>query len=132
MKMLQVSGHWLICTSVLHALVTGWQFADPLMDIMQAGWFNAVAPHPLAPFYDREDAFWCMMITPFLLLLGQLCCWAQMKGISLPSFCGWVLLLTAIVGITLEPISGCWLLIPPALLILVNSQHRKEFLGKSQ
>ncbi|MBD1867115.1 hypothetical protein H6F95_07305 [Cyanobacteria bacterium FACHB-471] len=131
MKMLQVSGYWLICTGVLHALITGWQFADPLMDIVQAGWFNAVAPHPLAPFYDREDAFWCMMITPFLLLIGQLCCWAQTNNVALPSFPGWILLLTAVVGITLEPISGLWLILPPALLILANSHNRKESLGKA-
>lgn len=128
--MLQVSGYWLIGVGVLHALLTGWQFADPLMDMVQAGWFNAVTPYPLAP-YDREDALWCMMMTPFLLLTGRLCCWAQTNSVPLPAFPGWVLLLAAVVGITLEPISGFWLLIPPALLILANSYNRKESLGKA-
>jgi hypothetical protein len=124
--MLRISGYWLIATSILHVLINGWLFAKPLMDIVYDGWFNTVAPNPLAPFYDREDAFWCLMITPFLLIIGRLCCWAQVKGIVLPSFLGWILLLTAVVGVTLEPISGFWLIIPPSLLMLVDLQRRKE------
>lgn len=123
--MLRVSGYWLIAISILHPLVHGWLFAKPLMDIVHDGWFNAIAPNPFASFYDREAAFWCMMVTPFLLIVGWLCCWAQTKDITLPSFPGWILLLTAAVGITLEPISGFWLFIPPALLMLVDRQWYK-------
>lgn len=126
--MLRVSGYWLIAISILHPLVNGWLFAEPLMDIVQDGWFNAIAPNPSNPFYDREDAFWCLMITPFLLIIGWLCCWAQTRGIRLPSFPGWILLLTAAVGVTLEPFSGFWLIIPPALLILIDRQQNQESL----
>jgi hypothetical protein len=126
--MLRVSGYWLIATSIFHALINGWLFAKPLMDIVHDGWFNTVAPNPFAPFYDREAAFWCLMITPFLLVIGRLCCWAQTKGIALPSFLGWILLLTAAVGATLEPVSGFWL-IPPALLMLVDLQRHQELPG---
>lgn len=129
--MLRFSGYWLICTSILHVLVNGWLFAKPLMDIARDGWFNAVAPNPLAPFYDREDAFWCMMMTPFLLLFGQLCCWAQTNNITLPSFIGWILLLTAVVGVIVEPISGFWLLIPPSLLMMIDLKRRKKLLGNA-
>ncbi|GAP96678.1 DUF6463 family protein [Leptolyngbya sp. NIES-2104] len=129
--MLRLSGYWLIAIGVLHPLIHGWLFAQPLMEIVQDGWFNTIAPIPLDPFYDREAAFWCMMVTPFLLIIGWLCCWAQTKGINLPSFPGWILLLTAAVGITLEPISGFWLFIPPALLILSNQQRDKEWLKDS-
>ncbi|OKH32548.1 hypothetical protein NIES2119_25760 [[Phormidium ambiguum] IAM M-71] len=124
--MLRVSGYWLIATSILHVLINGWLFAKPLMDIVYGGWFNTVAPNPLAPFYDREIAFWCLMITPFLLVIGRLCCWAQTKAIALPSFLGWILLLTAVVGVTLEPMSGFWLIIPPSALMLFDLRRRKE------
>jgi cytochrome bd-type quinol oxidase subunit 2 len=124
--MLRISGYWLICLGILHVFVHAWLFAKPLMDIVQDGWFNAVSPYPLSPPYDREDAFWCMMIAPFLLMLGQLCCWADTKNISLPGFPGWVLLLTAVIGITLEPVSGFWLMLPPSLLMVVDSRQRKS------
>ncbi|HAA32398.1 MAG TPA: hypothetical protein DCE56_37745 [Cyanobacteria bacterium UBA8553] len=124
--MLRVSGYWLITTSILHALINGWLFSKPLTDIVYDGWFNTIAPNQLAPFYDREDAFFCMMITPFLLAIGWLCCWAQTKCITLPSFLGWILLLTAVVGVTLEPVSGFWLIIPPSLLMLVDLQWHKK------
>lgn len=117
--MLQISGYWLIATSILHVLVGVWIFAEPLMQIVHNGWFNTVAPNPLAPFYDREDAFWFLMLTPFLALIGQLCFWFHRNKIALPKFLGWTLLITAIIGVSLEPISGCWLLIPPALLMLM-------------
>ncbi|KAM3110418.1 DUF6463 family protein [Phormidesmis sp. 146-33] len=123
--MLRVSGYWLIAIGVLHPLIHGWLFAQPLMEIVQDGWFNTIAPNPLDPFYDREAAFWCMVVTPFVLIIGWLCCWVQTREMTLPSFPGWMLLLTAAVGITLEPISGFWLFIPPALLILINRQRYK-------
>lgn len=124
--MLRVSGYWLIGIGILHIFVHGWIFAKPLMDIVQDGWFNAVSSYPANPPYDREDAFWCMMIAPFLLMLGQLCCWAHTRNVGLPSFLGWGLLFTTIVGVTLEPVSGFWLFIPPSLLILVDGQRRKN------
>ncbi|GAB4372612.1 MAG: DUF6463 family protein [Elainellaceae cyanobacterium] len=123
-KMLQVSGYWLIAMSVLHVLVGGWIFAEPLMQIIRNGWFNTVAPNPFAPFYDREDAFWFLMLTPFLVSIGQLCFWSHANKIALPKFLGWMLLLTAIVGASLEPISACWLLIPPALLMLMAGNSK--------
>jgi hypothetical protein len=124
--MLQVSGYWLIAMSILHVVVGVWIFAEPLMQIIQNGWFNTVAPNPLAPFYDREDAFWFLMLTPFLLAIGQLCFWFHAHNIPLPKFLGWTLLLTAIVGVSLEPISAFWLLIPPAFLMLRASQTSRS------
>jgi uncharacterized membrane protein HdeD (DUF308 family) len=124
--MLRVSGYWLIAVSMLHVLVGVWVFAEPLMQIVQDGWFNTVAPNPLAPFYDREDAFWFLMLTPFLVSIGQLCFWSHANNVVLPQFLGWMLLLTAIVGVSLEPISGCWLFIPPALLMLMASKNSRS------
>jgi hypothetical protein len=122
--MLKVSGYWLIATSIIHFLVGLLVFTEPLAEIAQNGWFNAVAPDPFNPYFDREDAFWFMMATPFIFTVGQLCFWAQARQITLPVFLGWTLLATATVGCFIEPISGFWLLIPPSFLILAAS--RKE------
>ncbi len=95
------------------------------MEIAHNGWFNTVAPDPFNPYFDREDAFWFMMATPFIFTVGQLCFWAQARQIGLPAFLGWTFLVTAIVGVFIEPISGFWLLIPPSFLILAASRQAK-------
>ena len=114
--MLRVSGYWLIATSIIHVLVGAWLYAEPLADIARNGLFNAVDPE-----FDRNAAFWFMMIAPLLFTLGQLCCWAQAQSIDLPAFVGWYLLAISVVGVVLMPISAFWLLIPPAVLILLAS-----------
>lgn len=121
--MLRVSGYWLIVTSIIHVLVGLLIFAEPLAEIARNGWFNTVAPDPFNPYYDREDAFWFMIAAPFLLIVGQLCVWAQARQISLPAFLSWILLAIALFGCFLEPISGFWLLIPPSILILAASRR---------
>jgi hypothetical protein len=120
--MLRVSGYSLIVCSMIHVLFGGWIFATPLTDILQNGLFNAVAPDPFAPYFDREDAFWFMMIAPLIFTIGRLCCWAKSQEIALPAFLGWNLLAFSLIGIFFEPISGLWLLIPPAILIVLASR----------
>jgi hypothetical protein len=105
-------------TSVIHVLVGIWLYAEPLKNIAQSGFFNAVDP-----FCDRNTAFWFLMVVPLLFAIGQLCCWAQIQGITLPIFLGWCLLVTSLVGIVLIPISGFWLLIPPSVLIIIASRQ---------
>ncbi len=121
--MLRISGYLLIAISIIHVLVGIWLFAQPLTDILQSGVFNAVAPDPFAPYFDREDAFWFMMASPLFFTLGQLCCWVQERVIALPTFLGWNLLAISTVGIVLEPISGFWLLMLPAFLIIIGSRQ---------
>ncbi|MCU0537387.1 MAG: DUF6463 family protein [Hydrococcus sp. Prado102] len=123
MKMLRVSGYLLIAISFIHILVGIWIFDEPLADIWRNGIFNTVASDPLAPYFDREDAFWFMIVAPLLFVLGQLCCWASDRNISLPAFLGSNLLAIAIVGVILEPISGFWLLILPACLIIAAARQ---------
>ncbi|NHC33723.1 DUF6463 family protein [Scytonema millei] len=119
--MLRLSGYWLYATSIIHVLVGLWLYAEPLSNIARSGFFNAVDP-----FCDRNTAFWFLMVVPLLFAMGQLCCWAQIQSITLPNFLGWCLLVTALVGIFLMPISGFWLLIPPSVLIIITSHQSKS------
>ncbi len=128
--MFRVSGYLLIAISMIHILVGVWLFTEPLSDIVRNGIFNTTAPNPFAPYFDREDAFWFMMVSPLLFTLGQLCCWAEVQEIRLPAFLGWNLLAFSVVGILIEPISGFWLLILPAVLILIGSQKVSTRLTK--
>lgn len=125
-SLLRVSGYWLIAISVIHGLGDILDNFEPWSDIVRNGVFNAVAPH-----FERGVAFWMLMVSPFLLALGQLCFWAQEHNVRLPVFIGWNLLITSAFGAYLMPVSGFWLLIPPALLMLVESQRHKKSAGNA-
>lgn len=120
--MLQFSGYWLLVTSIIHVIVGFWLYGEPLTEIASNGFFNSVAPNPFAPDFAREDAFWFMTLTAFFVILAQLCFWADSHKISLPESIGWNLLITSIIGAIAIPISGFWLLIVPACLIIATSR----------
>jgi hypothetical protein len=54
-----------------------------------------------------------------LILLGALTNWLEPQA-PLPRFLGWTLLAFAMAGIVLMPVSDFWLLLPPAVGILVR------------
>ena len=116
--MFRVSGYLLIVIGVIHVLVGFWICAKPIADIVRNGLFNAISPNIFAPNFDREAAFWFMMFALPLFALGQLCFWVQAQGIVLPTFLGWNLLAISVIGIFFVPISGFWLLILPAILMV--------------
>ncbi|MBV6624037.1 MAG: hypothetical protein KI793_14055 [Rivularia sp. (in: Bacteria)] len=109
--MLKFSGYWLLVTSVIHVIVGVWVYGEQLSEIIHSGFFNSVAPNPFAPNFAREDAFWFMTLTAFLIILAQLCFWANSQKISLPESVGWNLLITSIIDAVAIPISGFWLLL---------------------
>lgn len=122
--MLQFSGYWLLVTSVIHVIVGVWVYGETLIEIVRDGFFNSIAPNPFEPDFAREDAFWFMTLTPFFIMLAQLCFWANARQISLPKSIGWNLLITSIIGAIAIPISGSWLLMIPACLIIAVSKKQ--------
>jgi hypothetical protein len=116
--MMRIAGFWWIAIGVIHGLVGTIVFFDQWRAIVQDGWFNVIAPNPLDPVFDREAAFWFMIIAPFFVILGQLCLWASQQKSTFPMSVGIILLATVVIGLSLEPISGIWLGLPPSLLLL--------------
>lgn len=127
--MLKVSGYWLIALSLLHVVVGLIIYTEPLLAVAHDGWFNTIASDPFHPYFDREVAFWYLMAAPFIVAIGQLCLWAQAQQISLPAFLGWTLLMAAMIGCFMEPISGFWFLMPPSLLILVAARRASPLIN---
>jgi hypothetical protein len=119
---LKIAGRSWIAIAILHSVIGVVGYYPQWRAIAQSGWFNVVAPNPLAPFFDREDALWFMMLTPFLVILGQLCLWADRQKLTLPISVGGTLLVSAIVGLFFIPISGFWLMLIPSGMMLYTSQ----------
>lgn len=120
--MLRIAGRCWIAIAIIHVIVGLATYLPQWQEIAQAGWFNVVAPDPFAPIFEREDAFWFMMITPFLLILGQLCLWADQQKLTLPISVSGVLLAFAITGIFFIPISGFWLVLIPNVMMFYSSK----------
>ncbi|MBD2260335.1 DUF6463 family protein [Pseudanabaena sp. FACHB-2040] len=123
--MLRIAGRCWIAIAIIHVAVGLAIYFPQWQAIAQAGWFNVVAPDPLAPVFDREDAIWFMTITPFLLILGQLCLWADQQKLTLPISVSGILLASSITGIFFIPISGFWLVLIPSVMMLYSSKAAK-------
>ncbi|MBE9098288.1 DUF6463 family protein [Vacuolonema iberomarrocanum] len=120
--MLRIAGWCWMAIAILHAGVGLIVYWPQWQMIGQAGWFNVLAPDPLAPIFEREDAFWFMMMTPFLVILGRLCLWAHWQKLTLPLSVSIILLGVVVCGIVLMPISGFWLVLIPSLMLLWASK----------
>jgi hypothetical protein len=119
--MLKKAGYLWIFVGILHGIVGIFLYLNQWKSIAQDGWFNAVAPDPFAPIFDREDAFWFMFLTPFMLVLGQLCLWVDRDRLNLPRSFSFTMLGTVSVGLFLMPVSGFWLALVPTVMMLSAS-----------
>ena len=116
--MQRFTGHTLLAVGVLHTLLGLLGFAAPLAAIARDGFVNAVDPHP-----DRQAACWVLLAGVLLMTLGHSARWAQRRTGTLPPALGWTLLAIAAAGAVLMPVSGFWLLFPPALLALAAARQ---------
>lgn len=108
-----LAGSLLIGVAVLHAVFGAWFGRRPLAGMLSDGVLNSVDSHG-----ERGLVFWFLMMSPLLLILGQLCVFLAERGIAPPRWLGFEVLLLTVCCALLMPVSGFWLLIPPAALLL--------------
>jgi len=111
------AGGILIAIALLHTAVGLWFGSGPVLAIAREGFLASVDPHR-----DRQLIFWFLIFGAPMLLIGQLALWMQARGLRPPRFLGIELLAVAIGGALLMPISGFWLVLVPAALLLRTSQ----------
>lgn len=109
-------GRWLIVSAVLHTLYALVVFNAPLMEIVQAGLFDAINRDPV-----RSRAVWFVFFGFCAALAGIAADALENARIDLPRPFGIGLLLIAILGVVLMPRSGLWLLFPPALAAILGA-----------
>jgi len=115
----RAAGRLLQGIAVLHAALGLWSGRGPLAAIVRDGVLGAVDPFP-----DRRLAFWFLLASPVLWTLGRLIAWTSARG-GPPGFLGRELLVMAAVCCALMPVSGSWLLLAPAALLLAASRNRR-------
>lgn len=119
--MRKLSGLLLMATGVLDLLYVLVFHSRQLAAIAQDGFFDAVELDPTQ--LDRETAFWHLAFGTMVLILGGLVHWAQARTGTLPAFLGWSLLAFGLFGTILMPVSGFWLVLPQAVLMLVVARR---------
>ena len=107
------TGYWVQVTGVIHTVFGLTVYSAGWRAIGKRGWWNAVDGD-----LTTERAFWFTIFGPLAVLLGALMVWVERRGVRLPKFLGWALLGGIGVCGVLMPVSGMWLLVPPALALL--------------
>lgn len=119
--MRRLSGPLLMATGVLDLLYVLVFHSRQLAAIAGDGFFGAVELDPAQ--FDRETAFWHLTFGTTVLILGGLVHWAQSRTGTLPAFLGWSLLALGLFGAILVPVSGFWLVLAQAVMMLVVARR---------
>ena len=113
-KIWKYSGIFLIATGIIHTIVAIALGKDAFLEIIQDGVINVTSQD-----YTRAFAFWFLICGIFVILLGQvLHYYIKKEQKPAPISLGYSMLVFAILGCIVEPISGFWLFLPQALIII--------------
>lgn len=117
--MIRIAGRIIVAIALVHIVFGLWMGFAAWKGIVQDGFFNAVGQHSY-----RQLIFWFTVFAIPLITFGRLMVWMDWKGIPVPRFVGWHLLVLAGVGVFLMPVSGFWLITVPAVLLLLESRRK--------
>ncbi len=119
----RLCGPLLVATGALDVLYVFVFHSKQLAAIAQDGFFNAVDPSVAYATFDRETAFWHLTFGLTAVILGALIYWSQNRMGTLPAFLGWALLALGVFGVVLMPVSGFWVILPQAVLMIVVARQ---------
>ena len=114
MKLWKYSGTFLVVTGILHilvAVVSGWDtyramFSDRFVDCVGND-------------LQKAFAFWFFMVGILVILWGAtLQYYIRREQRPAPLFLGYALLVISVAGCVLLPLSGFWLFIPQAVIMI--------------
>lgn len=122
MKLWKYSGIYLWATGVIHlifGLVSGW---SNYMPMLRDGLVNSVGSD-----FERGFILWFLVCGVMLLMLGTLLQhYIKATGRPAPMFLGISLLVFSAVGCLIEPVSGFWLFIPQAIIIIAANRRPQK------
>ncbi|MCI3918872.1 DUF6463 family protein [Paenibacillus sp. TRM 82003] len=108
-------GLLLALTGLLHSVIGLILFWDALLPIVTEGLWNTMKEGD----WERLNAFWFMMFGFLLILIGYMVSWVlKQTQLRPPAAVGWSILAIGIIGAVIMPISGFWLVLPQAWLLL--------------
>jgi uncharacterized membrane protein len=113
-KLWQLSGIFLITTGILHTLVALMMEKNAFIAIFCNGFFNGIGTN-----VELGLAFWFLICGIVTVFLGQILhYYIKKEQTPAPKFLGYNLLILSVIGCCIVPVSGFWLFIPQALIII--------------
>jgi Family of unknown function (DUF6463) len=107
-------GKWIVAVSIIHTIFAFVVFPEVISQIFHDGVFNSIGVDPL-----RGAVVWFILFGFVLFALGLATnIIEEMSNGDVPSSIGFSLLFVIFSGVVLMPISGFWLALPPALIII--------------
>ena len=121
-KFWKYSGIFLIATGIIHSCAVGAMFGKVLWAMLKDGLFNAVGED-----FTRGCAFWGFLFGVMLILLGHVMhYYIKNERKPPPVLWGYWLSGLGVIGCIIFPVSGFWLVIPQALIIIVANKKKTE------
>lgn len=112
------SGTFLVITGVIHTIFALFLGKDAFAEMVRDGLINSTGEN-----YSRAFALWFLVCGIILILWGQtLQYYIKKEQKPAPRFLGYCLLTFTVVGCIVEPISGFWLFLPQALVIIAANR----------
>ncbi len=112
-----LAGYALIVLSIAHTIVGFVMYRSALMSWLRDGFFNAVHPH-----LDRRAAFWFLLFSATLFLLGHLTIYAvRTDDSSLLRLIAWYVLVIGAVGVSALPKSPFWAALIIAMVLFLSA-----------
>lgn len=117
-----LAGPLLVAISVIHLACTPVFYGPGLAKIFDNGVLDAVESG--SSLLDaRAATFWYVVAGFGMGLLGYLAWWVERRVGVLPGALGWLLVAFTVVDVLLMPLSGFWLFLAPAALVIKRSRH---------
>lgn len=114
------SGIMLLLTGVIHNIVGLLVVSDPLLSIAKEGIIFSLQDDE----WEQQATFWFFMFGFLFMLLGALMHWVlRTLKQELPPFLGWSVLAICTLGVLMMPVSGFWLGLPQAWIILRRTRR---------
>ena len=119
-------GKSIVIIGVIHSIFGFVFFRSTIAELFGDGLINTVNGQPM-----REAVFWFIFAGFLMILFGMLVDWCERKGLELPKFLGWSLLIFTISVVTIMPISGGWLMFIPAIGAIIKTHNSKQKILKA-
>lgn len=119
-------GKWIVTVSIVHTIFAVVVFPEVIWQIFLDGVFDSIGVDPL-----RGAVAWFLLFGFVLFGLGlAINTIEEMSNGDVPASIGFSLLFVILLGIVLMPISGFWLVLPPALIVIYKRYRDLDLQGK--
>lgn len=116
MNLSKNSGNLLIATGVIHNVIGFIMGKEVLTQIVDSGFINSVNSE-----MDRNAVFWFLFSGFMMMILGKLMQdYVSEYQKPLPVSLGYYLLIITVIGCVVMPVSGFWIVLPQAIIIIAG------------